>query len=74
LHKAGATDKKLGYALRFPRLMGYRPEKTPYEATTVTEIERLYDLQFSQNLNKKQRQKVSKLNSGKGNGRANGNN
>jgi DNA ligase-1 len=52
LHKAGATEAKLGYALRFPRLMGYRPEKSPYEATTVAEITRLYDLQFQQKLPK----------------------
>lgn len=46
LHKAGASDKKSGLALRFPRLMGYRPDKSATEATTVSEIERLYELQF----------------------------
>ena len=46
LHKAGATETKSGYALRFPRLMGYRPDKAAYEATTVDEIHRLYELQF----------------------------
>lgn len=46
LHRAGSTENTLGFALRFPRLMGYRPEKSPSQATTVSEIERLYDLQF----------------------------
>jgi DNA ligase-1 len=47
LHAAGKTENKLGYALRFPRFMGYRPDKGPFEATTVAEIKRLYEDQFS---------------------------
>jgi DNA ligase-1 len=46
LHSAGKTEKHLGYALRFPRFMGYRPDKGPEEATTVKEIVSLYKDQF----------------------------
>ena len=46
LHTAGKTAKDLGLALRFPRFMGYRPDKSPTEATTVQEIKRLYEDQF----------------------------
>ncbi|MFH1832097.1 MAG: ATP-dependent DNA ligase, partial [bacterium] len=47
LHRAGATEDNLGFALRFPRLMGYRPDKSPFDATTVIELEELFDMQFS---------------------------
>lgn len=47
VHSAGKTVKKSGYALRFPRIMGYRPDKTAREATTVDEISRLYEDQFA---------------------------
>lgn len=46
LHQAGITDKRSGLALRFPRLMGYRPDKSATEATTVDELNRLFELQF----------------------------
>jgi DNA ligase-1 len=46
LHKAGATEKELGMALRFPRFMGYRPDKSATEATSVIELQELYDIQF----------------------------
>jgi DNA ligase 1 len=46
MHKAGATETELGYALRFPRLMGYRPDKSATAATGVDEVKRLYQLQF----------------------------
>ena len=42
VHMAGATEKKGGYALRFPRFMGYRTDKSATEATTVKEVERLF--------------------------------
>jgi DNA ligase-1 len=45
-HTAGRTEKSSGIALRFPRIMGYRPDKGPQEATTVKEIMRLFQLQF----------------------------
>jgi len=46
LHTAGKTAKELGYALRFPRFMGYRPDKSILQATSVSEIKRLYKDQF----------------------------
>lgn len=46
LHTAGKTDKHLGYALRFPRFMGYRIDKGPEETTTIDEIVSLYRDQF----------------------------
>lgn len=46
LHSAGKTAENLGYALRFPRFMGYRLDKTARETTTVDEVKRLYENQF----------------------------
>jgi len=46
LHTAGKTKEKLGYALRFPRFMGARPDKEPQQATSVKEIKGLYKNQF----------------------------
>jgi DNA ligase-1 len=46
LHSAARTESKQGYALRFPRFMGYRPDKSATEATTIKEIEHLYEDQF----------------------------
>lgn len=46
LHSAGKTAATLGYALRFPRFMDYRKDKSPQEATTDTEIKQLYENQF----------------------------
>ena len=46
LHYAGKTDTAFGLALRFPRFMGLRPDKSAVEATTVDEIKRLYEDQF----------------------------
>lgn len=34
-----------GFALRFPRMMGYRPDKSATEATTLKELTHLYKLQ-----------------------------
>lgn len=45
-HKAGSTATTLGYALRFPRFLGYRPDKGITEATTDQEIVRMYQDQF----------------------------
>lgn len=42
LHSAGKTPHKDGFALRFPRIMGYRPDKSARQATTVKEIEHLF--------------------------------
>lgn len=46
LHRAGAVGNESGFALRFPRIMGYRPDKSAAQATTVKELENLYKLQF----------------------------
>jgi len=46
LHTAGKAETTLGYALRFPRFMDYRTDKTAEEATTDYEIKRLYEDQF----------------------------
>jgi len=45
-HSAGKAKEQLGYALRFPRFMGYRPDKNIEQATTVKELERLYEDQW----------------------------
>ncbi len=46
LHTAGKTTERPGFALRFPRFMGYRSDKSPMEATEVHEIVRLHEDQF----------------------------
>lgn len=46
LHTAGKTSEHSGYALRFPRFMGYRIDKSAEEATTITEIRRMYQDQY----------------------------
>ena len=45
VHTACQTEDGLGYALRFPRFVGYRPDKGPYEITTCGEILYLYKSQ-----------------------------
>ncbi len=45
VHTAGKTEKSPGYALRFPRIMGYRPDKDALQATDISEIESLYLIQ-----------------------------
>ena len=45
LHAAGKKEDSLGYALRFPRALHFRPDKGPYQATTVKEIVSLYNHQ-----------------------------
>jgi DNA ligase-1 len=47
LHSTGKTEKHSGFALRFPRLMGYRPDKSARETTTLSEISDMYKHQFS---------------------------
>jgi len=47
MHTAGKTASQLGCALRFPRFMGYRPDKSSNQATTVQEIRHLYKDQFT---------------------------
>ncbi len=45
IHTAGEEDK-IGYALRFPRLVKFRDDKRPEDATTVEEVKKLYTNQF----------------------------
>ncbi|WP_333785215.1 ATP-dependent DNA ligase [Thermocrinis sp.] len=46
LHTAGKTGDEPGYALRFPRAVGFvRSDKRPEDANTVEEILRMYQLQ-----------------------------
>lgn len=45
IHTAGKTDHHPGYALRFPRIMGWRPDKEATQTNTPQEIARLYELQ-----------------------------
>lgn len=45
-HTAGKIGDGPGYALRFPRTVGFiRPDKRPEDATTVKEIARLFEIQ-----------------------------
>lgn len=60
LHSAGATKTHNGFALRFPRIMGYRPDKSAKDATGVKEIERLYKIQFDGKSKRKKRVKRNK--------------
>jgi DNA ligase 1 len=46
LHAAGSGPEKLGFALRFPRFMGYSIDKQATQATTAHEIEELFKLQY----------------------------
>lgn len=41
-HTAGKTAQELGFALRFPRFMGYRDDKSPEDATTVAELSDMF--------------------------------
>ncbi len=45
VHTAGKTADRLGFALRFPRFLEYRLDKSATEATTVEEIVSLFDQQ-----------------------------
>lgn len=38
VHTAGKTDEKLGFALRFPRFVKYRDDKSAHQATTLSEL------------------------------------
>lgn len=47
-HTAGKSEEKLGYALRFPRFMRYREDKSATDATTTEEVIALYKDQYGQ--------------------------
>ena len=48
LHAAGKTDDNLGFALRFPRFVNYRIDKSAQDSTTATELAHLYEIQYKQ--------------------------
>jgi len=45
IHTAGRGKGKEGFALRFPRMVKIRMDKKPEDATTVKEIEKMYNAQ-----------------------------
>ena len=45
VHTAGKSSTQLGFALRFPRFIIYRADKSINDATTVQELQKLYNLQ-----------------------------
>lgn len=47
IHTAGKTAHHSGYALRFPRFITYREDKSATDATTVEELQHLYKEQKS---------------------------
>ena len=52
MHTAGCVGDT-GYALRFPRMVGMREDKSPSEATTVREIISMFEMQRSAFCNSK---------------------
>ena len=46
LHTAGKGQDNLGYALRFPRFVKYRHDKSSVDATSSLELARLYEMQY----------------------------
>ena len=42
LHTAGKTESHLGFALRFPRFIEYRIDKTPEQSTSPDEIKEMF--------------------------------
>ena len=46
LHTAGKTEASLGYALRFPRFVKYRIDKSAYDTTNAQELAHLYEIQY----------------------------
>jgi DNA ligase-1 len=47
VHTANKTEDHLGFALRFPRFMGYRFDKSAKDATTVDEMKSLFEIQVT---------------------------
>ena len=46
MHKAGKVDNDFGYALRFPRFIGFRQDKSATDITASCELPQLYLNQF----------------------------
>lgn len=50
MHTAGKSPKdNTEFALRFPRFLRYRDDKNIDQATTVKEVQELYNLQYKKN-------------------------
>ena len=45
MHPAGRSDGGPGYALRFPRIVKERPDRSPEDATSTLEVIELYNMQ-----------------------------
>ena len=45
IHTAGVSGDTLGFALRFPRIISYRKDKSAFDTTGVSEVERLYKIE-----------------------------
>lgn len=48
LHTAGRTDDSLGFALRFPRFVQYRIDKSASDTTNTKELAHLFEIQYKQ--------------------------
>lgn len=48
MHTAGKNDNPTGYALRFPRFLGYSLDKHAEDSTTTDELIKFYKSQFSE--------------------------
>ena len=48
MHTAGKNDNLTGYALRFPRFIGYSLDKLSEQATTIEELIKFYKSQFKE--------------------------
>ena len=48
LHAAGKNADSLGYALRFPRFVIYRIDKSAQDTTSTEELAHLYEIQYQQ--------------------------
>ncbi|KKP22588.1 MAG: putative DNA ligase [candidate division TM6 bacterium GW2011_GWF2_28_16] len=61
LHTAGKTEDQDGLALRFPRFIGYRPDKDVLDATDIVELRELYSLQFKDKERKSKKVKSKRV-------------
>ncbi len=51
LHTAGKNGDNLGFALRFPRFVKYRTDKSAQDTTSSTELAHLFEIQYKQENN-----------------------
>ena len=58
MHPAGKRDGAPGYALRFPRIVKERTERTPEDATSVEEVIELYKMQGKGDTRGKRKAKI----------------